>query len=92
MIHYIRTDSSNTDFQNLVRDLDAFLRILDGEEHSFYAQFNKTDLLKHAILAYSGEEPVGCGAVKEYEPDIMEVKRMYVASAYRGKGIASAVL
>lgn len=92
MIRCIRTDSSHPDFQKLVRALDAFLRILDGEEHSFYAQFNKIDLLKHAVVAYSEEDPVGCGAIKEYAPRIMEVKRMYVAPDHRGKGIASAVL
>jgi hypothetical protein len=31
-----RTDSSNTDFQNLVKFLDADLAVRDGEEHAFY--------------------------------------------------------
>ena len=49
-------------------------------------------MIRHAIVAYKDETPVGCGAVKEYEPGIMEVKRMYVPPAKRGQGIASGVL
>ena len=92
MINCIRTNSENTDFINLVRELDKDLAIRDGEEHSFYAQFNKIAAIKHAIVAYENEVPVGCGGIKEYSSDSMEVKRMYVPENKRGKGIASIVL
>jgi GNAT superfamily N-acetyltransferase len=92
MIKCIRTDSNNQDFQKLVAELDADLKIRDGAEHSFYAQFNKVDSIKHAVVAYDNETPVSCGAIKEFTPDTMEVKRMYVALNYRGQGIASIVL
>ena len=92
MIHCIRTNSENKDFQKLVTMLDAELAIRDGEEHSFYAQFNKIDNIKYVIVAYENEMPVGCGAIKEFFPDAMEIKRMYVSENYRGKGIASEVL
>ena len=88
----IRTNSENKDFQKLVTLLDAELAIRDGEEHSFYAQFNKIDKIKYVIVAYENEMPVGCGAIKEFFPDAMEIKRMYVPKNYRGKGIASIVL
>lgn len=92
MIHCIRTNSENQDFQSLVKKLDADLKIRDGEEHVFYAQYNKTDAIKHVIVAYDGEEAVGCGAIKEFSEDTMEVKRMYVEENKRGKGIASTIL
>lgn len=87
-----RTDSSDPDFIDLVRNLDADLAERDGEDHSFYAQFNKIDHIKHTIVAYEDDRPVGCGAIKEYAPDTMEVKRMYTMPENRGKGIASRVL
>ncbi|HQZ78902.1 MAG: GNAT family N-acetyltransferase [Chitinophagaceae bacterium] len=87
-----RTASSDTDFQTLVKALDTDLKIRDGEEHDFYHQFNKINLIKYAVVAYDGDEAVGCGAVKEYSSDSMEVKRMYVPPQHRGKGIASIVL
>ena len=36
--------------------------------------------------------PVGCGAMKEYSPITMEVKRMYTNPESRGMGIATFVL
>ena len=87
-----RTDSDDDDFRELVKALDKDLSIRDGKDHTFYAQFNKTDKIKHAVVAYNGDEPVGCGAVKEYSTDTMEVKRMYVPPQKRGQGIASIIL
>ncbi|RWX02411.1 GNAT family N-acetyltransferase [Flavobacterium cerinum] len=92
MIHLLRTDSTNTDFQKLVALLDTDLRIRDGEDHAFYSQYNKIQAIKHVVVAYQNDEPVGCGAIKEYEQGTMEVKRMYVSEDKRGSGIASAIL
>ncbi len=92
MITYIRTNSDNKDFQKLVAVLDEYLRILDGEEHLFYSQLNKTDKIKCAIVAYENETPVGCGAIREHDEKSMEVKRMYVQIDKRGKGIATGIL
>ena len=92
MVKLTRTDSDNADFIQLVKLLDADLADRDGKDHTFYAQFNKIDKIRHAIVAYEGTDPVGCGAMKEYQPDSMEIKRMYTLPASRGKGIASQVL
>ncbi len=92
MVSCVRTNSENTDFQKLVKALDADLSIRDGADHSFYAQFNKIDKIKYVVVAYENEMPVGCGAIKKYAPDTVEVKRMYVPESSRGNGIASKVL
>ena len=92
MIEILRTDSSNTDFINLVEFLDIDLAIRDGDEHSFYAQFNKVDAIKYVVLAVENGQAIGCGAIKEYDLDTMEVKRMYTSPQNRGKKIASRVL
>ena len=92
MIKCIKTDSDNEDFRLLVGELDADLQKRDGEEHTFYAQFNKIDRIKHVVVAYVNNEAVGCGAIKEYSTDAVEVKRMYVQPHNRGKGIASEIL
>ncbi len=92
MIRLVRADSTNNDFRDLVTALDKDLAIRDGADHSFFAQFNKIDLIKHVVIAYDGAMPVGCGAIKEYTAGTMEVKRMYVLPEQRGQGIASLVL
>ncbi len=92
MIRLVRTNSQDQDFISLVKYLDADLAEKDGEEHSFYSQFNKIDLLKYVVVAYDGKQPLGCGAIKVYDPSTMEVKRMYVSPESRGKGIATFLL
>jgi len=92
MIRLVRTDSSNNDFVELVKLLDKELQIRDGSEHSFYSQYNKIDKIKNVVVAYEDDEAVGCGAIKEYESNTMEVKRMFVKDEYRSKGIATKIL
>lgn len=88
----IRTNSDNRDFIKLVKLLDAELAIADGEDHIFYSQFNKIDKIRYVIVVYENDIPVGCGAIKEFEGNAMEIKRMFVSPAYRNKGIGSKIL
>ena len=92
MIRLIRTNSVNKDFIRLIKDLDAYLAVSDGEDHSFYAQFNKVDLIKHVVLASYNEIIIACGAIKQYDQKTMEIKRMFTSSDYRGKGVAGLIL
>ncbi|WP_174545272.1 GNAT family N-acetyltransferase [Formosa haliotis] len=92
MIHIKRTTSENPDFIELVKQLDADLAVRDGEDHAFYAQFNGIATLNHVIVAYHDKQPVSCGAIKPFNTDTLEVKRMYTLPDYRGEGLASKVL
>jgi len=92
MLKIIRTDSGNPGFINLVKLLDADLAEKDGKEHAYYSQFNKIDRIRHVVLAFENNKPVGCGAIKEFGPGTIEVKRMFVLPEYRKKGVASGIL
>lgn len=92
MITIRRTDSSNKDFIELVKQLDADLEIRDGDDHPFYDQFNKIDKIKYVAIAYDHDNAVACGALKEFSPGTMEIKRMFTLPVARGKGYASAIL
>lgn len=92
MIKLVRTNSKNKDFIELVKLLDADLAISDGDDHDFYDQFNKLDNIKHTIVFYENNIPLGCGAIKEFEPKVMEVKRMFTLPESRGRGVASQIL
>ncbi len=92
MLTIIRTTSENPDFINLVKLLDADLKIRDGEDHAFYAHINKTAILNCALVCYLYDVPVGCGAFRANDTETVEIKRMFVNPDSRGKGIASAVL
>ncbi|GAA0873554.1 hypothetical protein GCM10009117_27010 [Gangjinia marincola] len=92
MIRLIKTTSDHPDFIGLVSQLDAYLKVTDGDEHEFYNQFNGRDQLKHVILAYSDEQPIGCGAFKGFDTNSIEIKRMFVTPNLRNQGVAAAVL
>lgn len=91
-IKLIRTDSNNPHFIGLVEKLDADLATTDGDEHAFYHQFNQITLLRRVVVAVEDNEAVACGAIKEYDPGVMEIKRMYTEPGKRGFGIAGRIL
>jgi GNAT superfamily N-acetyltransferase len=88
----MRTNADHPDFITLVQLLDADLAIRDGADNAFYAQFNTIDTLRYAVVAYVAGEAVGCGALKPFGADAMEVKRMYSSPTFRGRGVATRVL
>lgn len=87
-----KTDSKNPDFINLVKELDAYLKTTDGDEHDFYNQFNHIDKLNQVVVAYKSEQAIGCGAIKFFDDETMEIKRMYVAPTHRGLGVALEIM
>ena len=88
----VQTNQGSKDFQQLVALLDAELAIRDGDDHAFYHQFNGIESLDHVIIAYDKGQPVGCGAFKARNNQQVEIKRMFVLTAARKKGYASAIL
>jgi GNAT superfamily N-acetyltransferase len=72
--------------------LDKDLLERYGEQQAFFDQFNKVDTIKNTVVAYLNGRPVGCGAIKRFSNDVMEIKRMFVIAEYRGKGIAKRIL
>lgn len=92
MIKILKTNSENKDFQNLILKLDADLAERNGNNNDFFTQFNKTDQINHVIVAYFNNQPAGCGAIKVYDSNTMEVKRMFVPEEFRGRNIAMSIL
>lgn len=93
MITVKRTNSDNLDFIKLIKELDADLNVYYKEETSFYGELNTLDKIKQVVVAYNDkEQAIGCGGIKEFSKSDVEIKRMYVPTTYRGKGIATIVL
>ncbi|WP_461452070.1 GNAT family N-acetyltransferase [Mucilaginibacter sp.] len=87
-----RTSNSDPDFKYLICHLDQYLAVINGEQNAFYAPNNVLDPLDTAVIAYFDEKPVGCGCFKKFNNSSIEIKRMFVDPAMRGKGIASKIL
>lgn len=92
MITFKRTSSDNPDFKNLIVLLDQELKIINGDEDNLFIEFNKINDIRNVIILYINDIAVGCGAFKKYNHETSEIKRMFVHSNYRGKGIALQIL
>jgi GNAT superfamily N-acetyltransferase len=44
------------------------------------------------LIAHTDGRAIGCGAVRELEPSVGEVKRMFVQPAWRRRGVARQIL
>jgi GNAT superfamily N-acetyltransferase len=44
------------------------------------------------LVAYAGNDAIAIGALKELDPGVGEIKRMYVVPAHRGTGVARRLL
>ena len=88
----VRTDSTNGDFIRLVERLDEFLAEINGEDHTFYNQFNSIDRIRNVVVLYDGDEAVSCGAFKRFDEYSCEIKRMFTEPSQRGRGRAGIVL
>ena len=81
-------DPTSPEAQRLIRELTEELAALyDFEDGS--GNFKPEDVTVPGsgfVVGWLGEEAVACGAFRPLEPGIAEIKRMFVASAHRGRG------
>jgi GNAT superfamily N-acetyltransferase len=92
MITLRRCTSDDAVFRALVAELDAELWRRYGELQATFVPHNKIDALDTVLVAAEGDRPVGCGCFKPFDEATVELKRMYVASDARGRGIAAQLL
>ena len=87
-----RTSKDDERYRELVRKLDQFLSVTDGDDHAFYDQFNGSDDIPYVLVAEEDGRPIACGALKPYDSTTLEVKRMYTVEDRRGRGVAVRLL
>jgi GNAT superfamily N-acetyltransferase len=76
----------------LINALDEDLYQRNGEAQLKYRPYNKVDTIKHVVVIYVDEKPVGCGAFKKFDEESVEIKRMFVYPEMRGKKLAAGIL
>ena len=89
---FIRTTSDHPDFRKMVHALDEDLYQRNGDTQKQYEQYNQIDKIKHAIVIYSERKPAGCGCFKRFDDQTVEMKKMFVHPAMRGKKLAAQML
>jgi len=92
MIDLIKTNSDNIDFKDLVALLDLELNSRYGLIQAQYDKFNIIDSINNVVVGYTGSKPIGCGCFKIYNNDMIEIKRMFIKTDFRGSGISKLIL
>lgn len=86
-------DSASSDLHALISKLDAELLERYPAEEVFGVDFQDPYVNQILfVVAYDGDKPVGCGAIRPLDQETTELKRMFVDLPYRQKGVASAIL
>lgn len=93
MVTLERCSHLDRDFCRLCEELDQEFWVRYPDTQQDFEPFNKVDESADILVAYSDNIAVGCGC---YRPTSglheVEIKRMYVAPAYRGRGISKIIL
>src|SRR5687767_12437290 len=87
-----RTNGTDKDLRELIKQLDAFLWSIYNKGMEYFGQFNYVDEDHRAIVVYDDNKLVGCGCLREIDSETVEVKRTFVLPSERKKGIAGLVL
>ena len=72
--------------------LDHELWVELNEDQATYDQYNKVPDIETVVLVYAEGQPVACGCFREFDPETVEIKRMFVKKSWRGKGLSKMVL
>lgn len=85
---------NDKDFIFLCNELDACLNEAVGGENKRkkYVSYNNIDTMDYVLLAYDGDVPVGCAALRNYIDSQIELKRVFVRSDYRKQNIGGMLL
>lgn len=91
MTEFVRTDGKNEDFIENCRllDMDLDRRVGRQIKREKYQKFNQLDEIQEAIVVYEDQKPAGGGAIRKYDDDTVELKRVFVHNEYQGRGIGS---
>jgi putative acetyltransferase len=81
--------------QGLICALNAELEARYPEEGANFFRLDPEEVSEGRgvfLVAYLADTPVGCGAVRQIEPGIAEIKRMYVDPTFRGRGVGRQIV
>ena len=93
MTTYKRASFSHPDFQKLIIDLDKDLWLRYPDVQQNFDTLNFIDESARIILAHESVDAIGCGCFRPMkEKGVIEIKRMYVVSSFRGRGIGKLIL
>ena len=90
-MEFIRTDGKNKDFIENCRllDMDLDMRVGKKIKRDKYTKYNQLDEIHEAIVVYEGNQAIGGGAIRKYNDENVELKRVFIHPEYQGMGIGT---
>jgi putative acetyltransferase len=79
----------------LISELNAELTVRYPEEGQNHFRLDLAEVapgMGAFLVAFEGDTPVGCGAIRRLDAHVGEVKRMYTRTTARGRRVAAHVL
>lgn len=91
LMEFRRTNGKDKDFIENCRLLDMDLDRRVGKEikRDKYTKYNQLDEIQEAIVVYKDNKAIGGGAIRKYDDENIELKRIFVHTNYQGQGIGS---
>ena len=88
------SDGSNKDFRMFYQKTEDYYSSIVGGigNRTGFIPYNLSESVKDVLIAYSDGVAVGCAGLKRYSEEDVEVKRVWVEPAYRGRHIASKMM
>jgi putative acetyltransferase len=90
-----REDLLSPTAQLLIRRLNAELERQYPEDGATHFRLDPDEVAPGRgsfWIAWLGDAPIGCGAIRKLDPETAEVKRMFVDATARGRGVGRAIL
>lgn len=94
-VEICREDLLSPISQQLILALNAELEDRYPEDGANFFRLDAEEVTEGRggfFVAYFNSKPVGCGAVRRLEPGLVEIKRMYVDPAVRGRRVGRKIL
>ncbi len=88
------TNGSDPVFQQFYAVTEAYYSHIAGgkEKRRAFAPYNASAEIPDAVIAYCGEQAVGCAGLRRYSDGEAEIKRLWVEPAFRRRHIAMALM
>ena len=88
----VSTNITDKSVLELFSEHDDYMIVFLGDDKWCYTRYSENENIERVWVAYSDHLLVGCIAYRRKSDGVGEVKRLFVRSEYRGKGISKKLL
>lgn len=91
-MNIVQTNASDLQVLQLFSEHDDFMIDFLGDDKVYYTRYSDSENIENVWVVYDAALPVGCIAFRKKSDGVGEVKRLFIKSEYRGRGISKSLL